>query len=129
MKRYIRSSSTGQIGTKMLNSNYSYMVVSGNNWDEGFETDDPREAIEQWFRNQYPRRSDAILTRTRQEACSLIDAATPSFISTMCDTYEPIYSTADSLLRTISDQRKNGCADFIDDEYGDVVVPFFYSRI
>ena len=127
MKRYIRSNSMGEVGTKMLNSDYSYMVVSGNNWDEGFETDDPREAIEQWFRNQYPRRSGAILTRTRQEACALLDAATPKFISEMCDNYEPVYSTADSLLNEIRNQRKNGCADFIDDEYGDVVAPFFYS--
>ena len=88
------------------------------------ETDDPRKAIELWFRigQKFPSCTD-LMTATKSDACKLLEEATPEYLTELYGKYKCPYKL-DYLIDSVSSSLSRGCGSFYESEFGDSIYPF-----
>lgn len=88
------------------------------------DTDDPKKAIELWFRigQKFPTCTD-LMAKTKADACVLLREATPEYLTELYSKYKCPYKL-DYLISGAQRSMSRGCSDFYVSEFGDSVYPF-----
>ena len=88
------------------------------------ETDDPKKAIELWFRigEKFPTCTD-IMTKTRGNVCELLREATPEYLEELYGKYKCSYKL-DYLITSVQQGLDRGGGSFYENEFGDSIFPF-----
>lgn len=103
----------------------AYSAVCFNTRGELLEielTDDPKEAIERWFR--FEKRSplfSCINIGSREAALKLVEAADDELLDQLYEKYKPVYKLS-SIKEMVQKQRENGCRGYLGP--GDMICPF-----
>jgi hypothetical protein len=88
------------------------------------ETDDPKKAIEMWFRvgQKFPSCTD-LMTKTKADACVLLREATPEYLTELYSQYKCPYKL-EYLISSVQQGLSRGGGDFYASEFGDSIYPF-----
>lgn len=91
-------------------------------------TDSPKLALRTWAKFSSDNPGDcAIMTKYKDDAILLCEAAKPQYLQMLWDTYNPGYKL-DWILDIVNQQLANNCSGFLGDgQYGDQVSPFSYG--
>lgn len=120
MKKYFIS------GMDTFGENLSCIEDSGpdDRDRDSYETNDPRLAIEYWFRlnKKFPTQTD-ISAKTRADGCELLKEATAEYLTELYEKYGCCYKL-DYLIENAADNLGRGCSSLIESEYGDSIYPF-----
>lgn len=107
-------------------SGKSYQVFGSDEYNDGKKilTNDPREAIEMYFKLQkdFPY-SVAIRCKRKHLAMKLLESATPEFLEDLNDKYLIPYNI-DYLIDAVSTQLNSNCKNFHQSEFGCQISPF-----
>ena len=102
-----------------------YKVYAGYGSDS-LATDDPKEAIEAWFKFQLPAPTDtSIMAKTKADAVALNKVATEEYLTDLYNQYECPYKL-DYLISEAAKKVADGQRGFYEDKYGygDQIHPF-----
>ena len=88
------------------------------------DTDDPRKALEAWFRlcKKFPMCTD-ICTTTKAYERELLEAATAEYLTELYEKY-PIGYKLEYLINSVQDALTRGKSGLIESEFGDSIFPF-----
>lgn len=123
-----------------INEDYDFFngkkyMVSGSSYTDHGEidsisknvlTNDPKAAIEAWFRiGSKHRTGTAITCQKKSDAVALVKWASEhnADVTTMYNKYNCPYKL-DYLLTACAKKAKDGCRGFYENSYGDMIYPF-----